>query len=977
MSSPSNPTGADTPSRVKELSALGQSIWLDSISRELMDSGKLDHLIRVVGIRGMTSNPTIFEKAINGSSAYDGEIAFLARRGYTPQQILRVLMVRDIQRACDFFRPVHQETQGNDGFVSIEVNPLLAHKTEETIAEARLLHRLVNRPNLMVKVPGTPEGMPAIEALTAIGMSINVTLLFSPRAYQDAAEAYIRGLEAFVAKGGDPSRVHSVASVFVSRIDTLVDKKLEALSSSPGKDPQIDPKSLLGRAGIDNSRVIYDLFRELFHSNRFSEMALRGGHVQRPLWASTGTKNPAYSDVLYVDSLTAPETVNTVPESTLNFYLDHGSVQLAIDPASRAVSKDPGETFRKLEAVGIRMEDVFSQLVTEGVKAFDQSFVTLTNTLGEKARSLKGTGGSSGLSKLFIQDKRFLGEAATLKSDWQRDRVLERLLEGDPSLFPGDSGKNARAMGFLSDIDRLTERRSEFLAAGEELRAKKIRTILWRGMGGSILSTLALAESFSDPDVCILGVDTTDPETIVRLAEEAGLGGEGGAPPSLRIVVSSQSGSTLEVSSLYSYFRALLEKKGVRAAGEYFWALTDPSSSLESLAIREKFGRIIRNTPGIPGRFSAFSVPVLLAASLLKGPRGLDQAMNASRLAYEALQKNGYDGRGLSLAVFLGAGYRTGRDKVLLFGPPKLSGWFEQLLAEGTGKSGTGWIPSGPGNADDRSEKEKPSDRLLLEIAFPESPDMDSLSRISRMEEAGESSFFFTVNSEADIYSFFLDAMVGVSLAARDRGVNPFEAPDVALPKEKTRDILDRFAQVGSRVWEEPQPKTYLKPVFKNEDVSIFAEGFSPKISPSGDLSGSVHSLLDDLVQVRKKSPYLVLQSWLPSPEKEEGRLLCWGKWVSRRYSLPVMVVRGPAFLHMVGQVHKGGPAEGLFLQFSVKDMMDLPVPGQPYGFATLFRSQQLGDFFALSQLGHPVAELRFSSRTEAERFLDSSLKQV
>lgn len=199
--------------------------------------------------------------------------------------------------------------------------------------------------------------------------------------------------------------------------------------------------------------------------------------------------------------------------------------------------------------------------MTEGVKAFDQSFVTLTNALEEKARSLKGSGGASGLPGLFIQDKRFLEEAATLKSDWQRDRVLERLLAEDPSLFQGDSEKNAKAMGFLSDIDRLTERRSEFLAAGEEIRTKKIRTILWLGMGGSILSTLALAESISDPDVCILGVDTTDPETIVRLAEEAGLGGEGGAPPPLRIVVSSQSGSTLEVSSLYSYFRALLEKK--------------------------------------------------------------------------------------------------------------------------------------------------------------------------------------------------------------------------------------------------------------------------------------------------------------------------------------------------------------------------------------------------------------------------------
>ncbi len=967
------PTGAETPSRVKELAALGQSIWLDSISRDLMDSGKLDHLIRVVGIRGMTSNPTIFEKAINGSPAYDGEIAFLAKRGYAPQQILRVLMVRDIQRACDFFRPVHQETERNDGFVSIEVNPLLAHKTEETIAEARLLHRLVDRPNLMVKVPGTPEGMPAIEALTAIGMSINVTLLFSPRAYQNAAEAYIRGLEAFVAKGGDPSRVHSVASVFVSRIDTLVDKKLQALQTT-GKDSQNDPETLLGRAGIENSRVIYDIFRDLFHSSRFSELTMRGGHVQRPLWASTGTKNPAYSDVLYVDSLTAPETVNTVPEATLNFYLDHGSVQLAIDPAERTVSRDPHETFRKLEGHGIRMEEVFTQLVTEGVKSFDQSFVTLTSALEEKARSLTGERASSGV---FTQETKISEEIAALKTSWQRDRVLERLLEGDPSLFPGDSGANAKAMGFLSDGDRLTERRNEFLSAGEEIRAKGVQTILWLGMGGSILSTLALAEGFPDSGVRILGADTTDPETIVRLTEEAGLGGEGGAAPSLRIVVSSQSGSTLEVSSLYSYFRAILEKKGVREPGEYFWALTDPASSLEDLATREKFSRIVLNTPGIPGRFSAFSVPVFLAASLLKGPRGLDQAMNASRLAYEALQKNGYDGRGVRLGLFLGSGYRTGRDKVLLFGPPKLSGWFEQLLAEGTGKSGTGWIPSGPGNADEREGKEKASDRLLVEIGFPEAPDMESLARIAKMEDAGDSSFSFTVSSEEEIYWFFLDAMVGVALAARDRGVNPFGAPDVALPKEKTREILDRFSQVGTRVWEEPQPRIYRKPVFETEDISLFEEGFSPNISSAGDLFEAVQSFLGALVQVRKKSPYLVLQSWLPATENDGGRLLDWGKGISRRLSLPVMVVQGPAFLHMVGQVHKGGPAEGLFLQLSVKEMMDLPLPGRPYGFSTLFRSQQMGDFFALSQLGHPVGELRFSNRSDAERFFEAALKQA
>lgn len=971
MSSPSMSTGADTPSRVKELAAQGQSIWLDSISRDLMDSGKLDHLIRVVGIRGMTSNPTIFEKAINGSAAYDGEIAFLARRGYNSQQILRVLMVRDIQRACDFFRAVHQETGGTDGFVSIEVNPLLAHKTEETIAEARLLHRLVNRPNLMVKVPGTPEGMPAIEALTAIGMSINVTLLFSPRAYREAAEAYIRGLESFVAKGGDPSGVHSVASVFVSRIDTLVDKKLQALETGEG-DARKAWEPLLGRAGIENSRLIYDIFRDLFHSSRFSELVMRGAHVQRPLWASTGTKNPAYSDVLYLDSLTAPETVNTVPEPTLNFYLDHGSTKLAIDPSSKSTSQDPRETFRSLETVGIRMEDVFTQLVTEGVKAFDQSFVTLTGALEEKSRSLTGVRNTS--FGVFIRGTTFEEGASRLKTAWQRVRVFERLLQEDASLFPGDPLSNAKAMGFLSDAGRLTDRRNEFLAAGEEIRSRNIRTVLWLGMGGSILSTLAMSECFSDGKVRLLGGDTTDPETVSRLAEEAGLGGEGGALPSLRIIVSSQSGSTIEVSSLYAYFRALLEKKGVRVPGEYFWALTDPGSSLEELAAREKFARVVRNTPGIPGRFSAFSVPVFLAASILNGAQGVDQAINACRMAIEGLPKSGYDGRGIQLGIFLGAGYRTGRNKVSLFGPPMLCGWLEQLLAEGTGKAGTGWIPSGPGNADVR-EGDAP-DRLMVDIEFPESPDMESLARISRLEAAGDSCFSLTLDSPVDIFPFFFDVMLGVALAAYDRGVNPFDAPDVVISKEKTREILERFSLVGSRVWDEPQAKTFRKPVFEKEDVSLFAEGFSSKVARTGDLSEAVLSFLEGLVQARKNSPYLVLQSWLPASANMESRLMDWGKLLSRRFSLPVMVVRGPAFLHMVGQAYKGGPDEGLFLQLSAKEMMDLPLPGQPYGFATLFRSQQLGDFLAMAQLGRPVGEIRFANRTEAERFLDLSLKQ-
>ncbi len=396
-------------SRLDGLTRLGQSLWLDNISRELMDSGELKNLIEVTGIRGMTSNPTIFEKAINGSPSYDAEIAILSRKGYSTEQIVRFLMVRDIRRACDFFLPLHKESGGSDGFVSIEVSPLLSRETKATVAEAKLLHALVDHPNLMVKVPGTPEGMPAIEELTAIGISINVTLLFSPEAYTNAAMAYIKGLSRFFEKGGDISRVHSVASVFVSRIDTLVDRKLSDL-----KKTQAD--SLKGRLGIENCRTIYAIFEELFRGERTRTLMGNGAHVQRPLWASTGTKNPEYSDVLYVDSLIAPDTVNTVPMATLKAFVDHGKVSPAL-----LAKKGRDEAFYKdLASLGISCDQVFETLLEEGLKSFEQSFETLNLAIADKVRIMNPERTSD---KGVSETSAWANETKTLIETWEKSGV--------------------------------------------------------------------------------------------------------------------------------------------------------------------------------------------------------------------------------------------------------------------------------------------------------------------------------------------------------------------------------------------------------------------------------------------------------------------------------------------------------------------------------------------------------------------------
>jgi len=395
--------------RLDGLTKLGQSLWLDSISRELMDSGELKNLIEVVGIRGMTSNPTIFEKAINGSPSYDNEIVLLSRKGYSTEQIVRFLMVRDIRRACDYFLPLHKASDGNDGFVSIEVSPLLSRETKATISEAKLLHALVDHPNLMVKVPGTPEGMPAIEELTSIGISINVTLLFSPEAYRNAAMAYVKGLSRFLEKGGDISRVHSVASVFVSRIDTMVDRKLSDL-----KKPQAD--ALKGRLGIENCRTIYAIFEEIFKGEFTQKLASKGGNLQRPLWASTGTKNPDYSDVLYVDSLIAPDTVNTVPMATLKAFVDHGKVS----PALLDKKGSDQVFYKELASFGISCDQVFQTLLEEGLKAFEQSFETLNSAIQEKIKSINpGRPSDKGVA----ETQQWADEMKALIGTWEKTGV--------------------------------------------------------------------------------------------------------------------------------------------------------------------------------------------------------------------------------------------------------------------------------------------------------------------------------------------------------------------------------------------------------------------------------------------------------------------------------------------------------------------------------------------------------------------------
>ncbi len=370
--------------RIRKIRELGQSIWIDFISRELIRTGRLRELVQE-GISGLTSNPTIFQKAIATGSDYDDQLRELARSGKSTTEIYEALAIRDIRDAADQLHPIYHDTRGRDGFVSIEVDPHLAHDTDGTIAQARRLHAAIDRPNVMIKVPATPEGLPAIRTLIAEGIHVNVTLIFAIDRYEQVAEAYVAALEQRRADQRAVGTVSSVASFFVSRVDTLVDKLLDERIAAGRKELA----ALKGQAAIANARIAYDRFRHIFGQDRFAKLRAAGAYVQRPLWASTSTKNPAYSDTKYVDNLIGPDTVNTLPPHTLEAVRDHGQVARTID----LDVEEAYATIERLEAAGIRMADVTDQLLRDGVKAFADSFDRLLADIDAKRRRFAGDAG--------------------------------------------------------------------------------------------------------------------------------------------------------------------------------------------------------------------------------------------------------------------------------------------------------------------------------------------------------------------------------------------------------------------------------------------------------------------------------------------------------------------------------------------------------------------------------------------------------
>ncbi len=903
---------------MKALQGQGQSVWLDYIRRNLITSGELVRLVREDGLRGVTSNPTIFEKAIAGSTDYDEQLRSIISKGSCADTsaLYETLAIEDIRMAADTLRPAYDETDGTDGFVCLEVSPSLARNTTATIAEARRLWHLVDRSNLMVKVPATPEGIPAIEALIAEGINVNVTLMFSLAHYEAVAQAYLRGL----GRRPDPSRVTSVASFFVSRVDTAVDRALDAIGTPEALE-------LRGEAAIANVKMAYQRFRRIFSGEQWERLAQRGARVQRPLWASTGAKNPAYPELLYVEEIIGPDTVNTLPPATLNVFLEHGLVRGATVQEGLVEAE---AILARLKALGIDLDAITERLQTEGVAAFAASFDQLMAALEHKRDAILI--GEVGCHNLNLGGYQARVEERLQR--WQSINFSRRLWCKDSTLWSLEPVPElSNRLGWLSLPEMVYEQLDGFTVFADEVRNAQVRHVVLLGMGGSSLAPEVFHRIFgSAPDFPeLIVLDSTHPATV-RTAESR---------IDLRralFLVSSKSGTTIETLALFRHFWHRVEQ-GTQRPGRSFVAITDPGTPLAYLARERGFRRLFEAPPDVGGRYSALTAFGLVPAALIGVDvhRLLDRAWRMAEASAFCVPER--ENPGLILGAALGELALAGLDKATFLASPSLEAfpaWLEQLIAESTGKDGKGIVPvvdEPPANPSVYGQ-----DRFFVSICL-EGDDSSSLDqRLKMLEAAGHPVIRIQLREKIDIGQEFFRWEVAVAAAGAAIGIHPFNQPDVEAAKELARKAMQ---QAGSKGQDHGLQGAELVAAAKHAEIG--------------------RALKKWLAQV-KPGEYMTIQAYLHPTHETTDRLQQIRWTLLDRFGVATTLGYGPRFLHSTGQLHKGGPNTGLFLQLIYDVVDDLPVPETDYSFAALIQAQALGDSQALIERGRRVLRVHLGS---------------
>jgi transaldolase/glucose-6-phosphate isomerase len=917
---------------VKALEAHGQSVWLDFLARGFVANGDLKKLIDTDGVKGITSNPSIFEKAIGSSDEYDGAIGEALKSGDRPvAELFEHLAVEDIQHAADVLRPVYDQLKGDDGFVSLEVSPYLATDTKGTIAEAERLWKEVDRKNLMVKVPATPEGLRAIQHLIGSGISINITLLFSQKVYVQVAEAYLAGLEKYIAGGGDPSHVASVASFFVSRIDSAVDKQLDekiAKANDPTEKPRL--QALKGKIAIANAKMAYQQYKKLFSGSRWQGLEAKGAKPQRLLWASTGTKNKEYSDVLYIEELIGKNTVNTVPPATLDAFRDHGKVRDSLEENI----DDARDALAGLEKSSISLDAITADLVTDGVKQFADAADKLYGAVAHKRATVIAGG--------IDQQKLALGPSISKAVEdsteqWRASGKIRRLWQRDKSVWTGSD--EDKWLGWLDSVSAEKSKLKDYHGFANWVKQQGFTDAVVLGMGGSSLGPEVIAETFGRqsgfPKLHVL--DSTDPAQVRAMANAVNMA-------KTLFIVSSKSGGTTEPNVMKDYFFAQVSAAiGAGKAGGHFVAVTDPGSALEKAAKAQGFVRIFHGDPAIGGRYSVLSPFGLVPAAAA----GIDLALLLD-LSLSMVRSCGPDvppqqNPGVQLGLAMGIAGQEGRDKVTILSSKKVAdfgAWAEQLIAESTGKDGKGLIPIDGEPLGESAVYGR--DRFFIDLRTEGETDGSHEDRLAALEKAGHPVVRIAMKSIDHIGQEFFRFEIATAVAGAVLGINPFNQPDVEAAKIKTRELTNAFEKTGTLPAETP--------VISTNEVELFTDDKNTGALRKAGADGDLGSWLKAHLGRAGAGDYVALLAYIERDHAHIDMLQHMRLAVRDKRHVATCAEFGPRFLHSTGQAYKGGPDSGVFLQITADDTDDLAVPGQKASFGVIKAAQARGDFDVLTE---------------------------
>jgi len=911
-------------SKIEKLAESGQSLWLDFISRDYIEGGKLQSMIND-GLRGITSNPTIFDKAIAGSAAYDKEIADLLRQGHSTLEIYEQLAIKDIKTACEMMLPVFERTKGLDGYVSLEVNPKLAYKTKETIEEAIRLYASVKMPNLMIKVPATKEGIPAVKELVSHGISVNTTLIFSIGSYVATAMAYIEGLEILKANGGDVSKVASVASFFVSRVDSACDSALEKAGN----------KELQGKIAVANAKVAFKEYGVLFSGERWNALAGAGAMPQRVLWASTGTKNPAYSDVLYVDELIGNPTVNTMPPATIDAFLDHGKLEVTLD---KGVEEAEAQ-IAALAGLGIDFNAITDKLQTDGVRLFEESFDSLLGSVEKKSLAILRSGNTFVCSPTVLADNFNEG-----MKKLALENVPERIFAKDHTVWSESPVEISNRLGWLDSPANTLASLDDINALVDEIKAEGFTNALLLGMGGSSLAPEVFSQMFGVKEgyLSLEILDSTHPAAV--LEKESKLAGK-----KTLYIVSTKSGGTVETLSFMKYFfTSVAGKLGVDEAKKRFIAITDPGSGLEEMARSLGFRKIFLNDPDIGGRYSALSLFGMVPAALT-GVDIKDVLEKTFIMISEAKTKGGSPAQ---LGVLMSGGAAAAYDKVTFIAPGVFSHfgpWAEQLIAESTGKIGKGILPVEGEEVLDPAEYS--GDRIFIYLS--DTSDDPSKKKFDALVEAGHPGVEIIVPGKSYIGYEFLRWEIATAIAGWGLGIHPFDQPDVESAKISARAVLKKFSEEGKL----PEPVV----AFEEDGIKVVADLKAKTLHAA--LAEFMKNLHDGNPGDDLRS-YLSIQAYVKSSPETEAILKEIRGSFQKKYRIAVTTGYGPRFLHSTGQLHKGDAGHGLFIQVIAGIEGDAVIPDEAgkndgkMSFGTLVVAQAMGDRDALTGKNRKVLTL-------------------